>query len=90
MQSTIEKYWKLAKIQIKEETTMVSFAERMNDVKASDIRELLALVNKPEIISFADSQWLPPPLSVFCGRRQAVLIEKVLFRQNEKPIIFPW
>lgn len=38
---------------------MVSFAERMNDVKASDIRELLALVNKPEIISFAGG--LPAP-----------------------------
>lgn len=38
---------------------MVNFAERMNDVKASDIRELLALVNKPEIISFAGG--LPAP-----------------------------
>lgn len=38
---------------------MVSFAERMNDVKASDIRELLELVNKPEIISFAGG--LPAP-----------------------------
>ena len=38
---------------------MVKFAERMNDVKASDIRELLALVNKPEIISFAGG--LPAP-----------------------------
>lgn len=38
---------------------MVSFAERMRDVKASDIRELLALVNKPEIISFAGG--LPAP-----------------------------
>ena len=38
---------------------MVKFAERMNDVKASDIRELLALTNKPEIISFAGG--LPAP-----------------------------
>jgi len=38
---------------------MVNFAERMNDIKASDIRELLALVNKPEIISFAGG--LPAP-----------------------------
>lgn len=38
---------------------MVKFAERMNEVKASDIRELLALTNKPEIISFAGG--LPAP-----------------------------
>ncbi len=38
---------------------MVNFAERMDKVKASDIRELLALTNKPEIISFAGG--LPAP-----------------------------
>ena len=38
---------------------MVKFAERMDDVKASDIRELLALINRPEIISFAGG--LPAP-----------------------------
>lgn len=38
---------------------MVNFADRMGGLKASDIRELLALVNKPEIISFAGG--LPAP-----------------------------
>jgi 2-aminoadipate transaminase len=38
---------------------MVNFAERMANVKASEIRELLALTAKPEIISFAGG--LPAP-----------------------------
>ena len=38
---------------------MVSFAERMNSIKASDIRELLKLTAQPEIISFAGG--LPAP-----------------------------
>ncbi|MBR4392516.1 MAG: PLP-dependent aminotransferase family protein [Oscillospiraceae bacterium] len=38
---------------------MVSFAERMNGIKASDIRELLKLTAQPEIISFAGG--LPAP-----------------------------
>lgn len=38
---------------------MVNFADRMSKVKASEIRELLALTAKPEIISFAGG--LPAP-----------------------------
>ncbi|MGI5976812.1 MAG: PLP-dependent aminotransferase family protein [Candidatus Limivicinus sp.] len=38
---------------------MVNYAERMKDVKASEIRELLALTAKPEVISFAGG--LPAP-----------------------------
>lgn len=38
---------------------MVSFAERMGGIKASDIRQLLAVASKPEIISFAGG--LPAP-----------------------------
>ncbi len=38
---------------------MVSFAERMNGIKASDIRELLKLTAQPDIISFAGG--LPAP-----------------------------
>ncbi len=38
---------------------MVNFAERMNGIKASDIRELLKLTARPEIISFAGG--LPAP-----------------------------
>lgn len=38
---------------------MVNFSDRMGGLKASAIRELLALVNKPEIISFAGG--LPAP-----------------------------
>ncbi len=38
---------------------MVDYAERMKEIKASAIRELLALTKKPEIISFAGG--LPAP-----------------------------
>ena len=38
---------------------MVDFAERMSGVKASDIRQLLAVASKPDIISFAGG--LPAP-----------------------------
>ena len=38
---------------------MISFAERMNGIKASDIRELLKLTAQPDIISFAGG--LPAP-----------------------------
>ncbi len=38
---------------------MVDFAERMGGIKASDIRQLLAVASKPEIISFAGG--LPAP-----------------------------
>ena len=38
---------------------MVSFADRMSGIKASDIRQLLAVASKPEIISFAGG--LPAP-----------------------------
>ena len=37
----------------------LKFAERMDNMKASEIRELLALTQKPEIISFAGG--LPAP-----------------------------
>ena len=35
---------------------MVSFADRMSGIKASDIRQLLAVASKPEIISFAGAE----------------------------------
>ena len=38
---------------------MVNFAKRMDGMKASDIRELLKLTTRPEIISFAGG--LPAP-----------------------------
>ena len=38
---------------------MVDYADRMNEIKASAIRELLALTKRPEIISFAGG--LPAP-----------------------------
>ena len=37
---------------------MVQFADRMDLLKGSAIRELLALANKPEIISFAGGMTL--------------------------------
>jgi DNA-binding transcriptional MocR family regulator len=37
----------------------VKFADRMDNLKASEIRELLKLTEKPEIISFAGG--LPAP-----------------------------
>ena len=38
---------------------MVNFADRMADIRASDVRELLKLTVRPEIISFAGG--LPAP-----------------------------
>ena len=38
---------------------MVNFADRMDGMKVSDIRELLKLTTRPEIISFAGG--LPAP-----------------------------
>ena len=38
---------------------MVNFADRMANIKASDIRELLKIASRPEIISFAGG--LPAP-----------------------------
>ena len=32
---------------------MVNYADRMNELKASDVRELLKLTARPEVISFA-------------------------------------
>src|SRR5664280_3869681 len=37
----------------------VRFAQRMNEVKASEIREILKLTQRPEVISFAGG--LPAP-----------------------------
>ena len=38
---------------------MVNFADRMDNIRASDVRELLKLTARPEIISFAGG--LPAP-----------------------------
>lgn len=38
---------------------MVNYADRMNELKASDVRELLKLTARPEVISFAGG--MPAP-----------------------------
>ena len=38
---------------------MVKYADRMNEMKASDVRELLKLTARPEVISFAGG--MPAP-----------------------------
>ena len=54
---------------------MVNFADRMENVKASKIRELLALTAKPEIISFAGG--LPSP-ELFPVEQMDAAIEAVM------------
>ena len=54
---------------------MVNFADRMENVKASEIRELLALTAKPEIISFAGG--LPAP-ELFPVEQMDAAIEAVM------------
>ncbi|MCR5090424.1 MAG: PLP-dependent aminotransferase family protein [Oscillospiraceae bacterium] len=56
---------------------MVDFAERMNGIKASDIRALLALTAKPDIISFAGGMPAPElfPVKEIKAAYDAVLDE---------------
>ena len=42
---------------------MVQYANRMDLLKGSEIRELLALTSKPDIISFAGGMPAPEPVS---------------------------
>lgn len=57
---------------------MVQFANRMNNLKGSAIRELLALANKPEIISFAGGMPAPElfPVEKIRAAADAVLTEE--------------
>lgn len=57
---------------------MVQFATRMNNLKGSAIRELLALANKPEIISFAGGMPAPElfPVDKVRAAADAVLTEE--------------
>ena len=52
---------------------MVSFAERMKGIKASDIRQLLAVASKPEIISFAGG--LPAPELFPVDKRSLITLQ---------------
>jgi 2-aminoadipate transaminase len=54
---------------------MMEYADRMNNIKASDIRELLKLTDKPEMISFAGG--LPAP-ELFPVERLKDITVKVL------------
>ena len=54
---------------------MMEYAERMNNIKASDIRELLKMTDKPEMISFAGG--LPAP-ELFPVERLKEITVKVL------------
>ena len=56
---------------------MVKFATRMNNLKGSAIRELLALANKPEILSFAGGMPAPElfPVEKMKAATDAVLDE---------------
>ena len=56
---------------------MVKFATRMNNLKGSAIRELLALANKPEILSFAGGMPAPElfPVDKMKAATDAVLDE---------------
>lgn len=58
---------------------MVKFAERMDKVKASEIRELLALTARPEVISFAGG--LPAP-ELFPVEKMLAATEAVMKEQG--------
>jgi len=62
---------------------MVNYADRMANVKASEIRELLALTAKPEIISFAGG--LPAP-ELFPVDDMNAAIEEVM-KENGKAVL---
>lgn len=62
---------------------MVNYADRMANVKASEIRELLALTAKPEIISFAGG--LPAP-ELFPVEDMNAAIEEVM-KENGKAVL---
>ncbi len=59
------------------------FAKRMDNLKASEIRELLALTAKPEIISFAGG--LPAP-EVFPVEEWKAACNKVMDEQGQKAL----
>ena len=63
---------------------MVRFSTRMNLLKGSAIRELLALANKPEILSFAGGMPAPElfPVDKIKAATDAVLEEH---EQNRVP-----
>lgn len=58
---------------------MVNYAERMDNVKASEIRELLALTARPEVISFAGG--LPAP-ELFPVEKMLAATEAVMKEQG--------
>ena len=57
---------------------MVKFASRMNLLKGSAIRELLALANKPEVLSFAGGMPAPElfPVDKIKAATDAVMEEQ--------------
>ena len=57
---------------------MVEFASRMNNLKGSAIRELLALANRPEVLSFAGGMPAPElfPVEKIKAATDAVLDEQ--------------
>ena len=57
---------------------MIKFASRMDNLKGSAIRELLALANKPEVLSFAGGMPAPElfPVEKMKAATDAVLDEQ--------------
>ena len=57
---------------------MVQFSSRMSQLKGSAIRELLALANKPEVLSFAGGMPAPElfPVDKLKAAPDAVLDEQ--------------
>ena len=59
---------------------MVNFADRMSGIKASDIRELLKVAARPEIISFAGG--LPAP-ELFPVENMKAALDAVMDEQGQ-------
>lgn len=63
---------------------MVQFSSRMSQLKGSAIRELLALANKPEVLSFAGGMPAPElfPVDKIKAATDAVLDEQAKSRSS--------
>jgi DNA-binding transcriptional MocR family regulator len=59
------------------------FSQRMQNIRASEIRELLKVTEQPEIISFAGG--LPAP-ELFPARELAALTEEILLKQGTRAL----
>ena len=63
---------------------MVQFSSRMSQLKGSAIRELLALANKPEVLSFAGGMPAPELFPVDKIKAATDAVQKAFYAISEK------